>query len=120
MKTGLVIYARSVSILTRFYTHVFGLEVTEQDDRYARLVKGEFELVLLETQQSQQQTNELTPREHTPLKPTFFVSTPLEVLAEKVEEQGGSVFEPKDWQFGGRQVCDGYDSEGNIFQLRIG
>ena len=119
MKTGLVIYASSIERLISFYTHVFELEIIESDNTYALLVGDEFELVLLETEISKNFTNSNEPRENTALKPTFFVESPLTLIREKIEEKGGFVYPPKSWEFGGRQVCDAYDCEGNIFQLRI-
>jgi len=119
MKTGLFVYVSSIDRLISFYTHVFGLEVIESDKSYALLIDDNFELVLLETEVSKKSIGSFTPRETTPLKPTFFIRSPLEVISKKIKEKGGSVYPPKDWEFGGNQVCDAYDCEGNIFQLRI-
>lgn len=120
MKTGLVIYAASIERLTSFYTHVFGLEVIESDKTYALLNDGDFELVLLETKVSKKFIGSYEPKEATPLKPTFFIDSPLSLISEKIVDRGGVVYPLKNWRFGGRQVCDAYDCEGNIFQLRIG
>tara|TARA_R110001599_G_scaffold226761_1_gene425862 strand:- start:5205 stop:5438 length:234 start_codon:yes stop_codon:yes gene_type:complete len=59
-------------------------------------------------------------REDTPIKPTFFIDIPLELIGEKIKEKNGAIYQPKSWRLEGRQVCDGCDCEGNIFQLRIG
>tara|TARA_R110001592_G_scaffold362408_1_gene676105 strand:+ start:305 stop:676 length:372 start_codon:yes stop_codon:yes gene_type:complete len=120
MRTGLVIYASSIGRLAEFYSHVFGLDVVESDSSYMLLVDGDFELVLLETEISKTALNSHEVRENTPLKPTFFVDTRLELIGEKVKEKGGTIYPPKSWEFGGRQVCDACDCEGNIFQLRVG
>ncbi len=119
MKTGLIVYASSLDRLTAFYSHVFGLELIDSDSTYALLAVGDFELVLLETEISRNITIMNEPRAATPLKPTFFVETPLDVIGEKIRDKGGFVYSAKSWEFGGRQVCDAYDCEGNIFQLRI-
>ncbi|EXJ10244.1 VOC family protein [Nitrincola nitratireducens] len=120
MRTGLVIYSSSISRLTEFYCHVFGFEVFEKDEPYALLMAGDVELVLLETEISKKAFSLDKARDDTPIKPTFFVDAPLERIGQKIEEKGGAVYPPKNWDFGGRQVCDAYDCEGNIFQLRIG
>lgn len=120
MKTGLVIYTSSIEKLATFYAHVFDMQMIESDGSYALLVGGDFELVLLETDVSQKGLSAFEARENTALKPTFFVNTPLEFIEEKIKAKGGVVFSPKNWTFGGRQVCDAHDCEGNIFQLRIG
>jgi hypothetical protein len=120
MKTGLVIYASSIEKLAIFYAHVFDLQMIESDHSYALLVGGDFELVLLETEVSKKGLNVFEARENTALKPTFFVDVPFEVISERIKKKGGVVFPPKNWTFGGRQVCDAHDCEGNIFQLRVG
>ncbi|PID64498.1 MAG: hypothetical protein CR962_01435 [Gammaproteobacteria bacterium] len=119
MKAGLVIYTSSIHHLTSFYSHVFGFEVIESDDTYALLSGGEFELVLLETEAAKSSVISFEPRETTPLKPVFFSDLPLTLISERVKDKGGSVYPPKHWDFRGHQVCDAYDCEGNIFQLRI-
>ncbi|MCC5904552.1 MAG: hypothetical protein JJT87_21795 [Halomonas sp.] len=81
---------------------------------------GDAELVLLETEVSKKALSTDNAREDTPIKPTFFIDIPLELISEKIKEQGGAIYQPKGWSFGGRQVCDGCDCEGNIFQLRVG
>lgn len=119
MQTGLVVYTASVDRLSDFYRDVFDLEILEQDNTYALLADGAFELVLLETQMSIDTSVTNTPREATPIKPSFFVEAPLELISSRIKERGGSVYPAKPWEFGGRQVCDAYDCEGNIFQLRV-
>ncbi|MGO2513656.1 hypothetical protein [Marinomonas polaris] len=119
MKTGFVMYASSVSRLSDFYSHVFALNKVEGDNSYALLADGDFELVLLETEASKTVSDLHSPRASTPIKPTFFINTSLEIISEMIKNKGGSVFPPKNWEFGGRKVCDAHDCEGNIFQLRI-
>jgi len=121
MKTGLAIYSSDLGKLVSFYQDVFGFAVIEVEPDFALLEHGEFELVILETDISRSLNNQSStpvPREATPLKPTFFVDDYLQDISKKVIAHGGSMREPKDWTFGGKLVCDGWDCEGNIFQLR--
>lgn len=120
MKTGLIIYSSSIHRLVEFYCYVFGFEVFEKDESYALLMAGGFELVLLETEVSKKAFGTDKAREDTPIKPSFFIDVPLELVGDKIKEKGGAIYQPKRWNFGGRQVCDGCDCEGNIFQLRVG
>ena len=120
MRSGLVIYSSSIHRLAEFYCHVFGFEVFENDESYALLMAGNFELVLLETEASKRALSKDKAREDTPIKPTFFIDAPLELMSEKIKQKGGAIYQPKSWNFGGRQVCDGCDCEGNVFQLRVG
>ena len=119
MKTGLIIYTSSLDRLANFYMHVFDLNLVESDSTYALLSSGKFELVLLVTEDSKNAFTSSLPRESTPIKPTFFVTSRLGVIAKKVKAKGGTMYPPKDWTFGGHSVCDGHDCEGNIFQLRL-
>lgn len=119
MKAGLVIYTASIHQLTGFYAQVFELEVIESDNSYALLTKGDFELVLLETETSRQALDSHEARSNTAIKPVFFIDVPLEQLGDRIKALGGALHPPKNWSFGGRQVCDAQDCEGNIFQLRI-
>jgi len=120
MKTGLVIYAGDLNRLLRFYQTVFDFTVVEKETSFAQLNSGEFELVLLETESSKAiQESQVIPRESSALKPTFFIEEQLQSISEKIIAKGGQIKTPKDWKFNGRLVCDGWDCEGNIFQLRI-
>jgi hypothetical protein len=76
--------------------------------------------VLLETEVSKKASSTGKAREDATIKPSFFIDVPLELVGEKIKEKGGALYQPKSWNFGSRQVCDGCDCEGNIFQLRVG
>jgi len=119
MNSGLVIYVASIDRMVSFYSDVFGFEFVEKDNSHAVLLLQGFELVLLETPTAKHFSLLVEPRENTSLKPVFFVDTPLEVLSERIKEKSGATFPQKTWHFKGHQVCDAYDCEGNIFQLRI-
>ncbi len=119
MKMGLVIYATSVHHMADFYAHVLELEVKDMEADYALLADEDFELVLLTTDVSKRACKTDAARETTPMKPVFFVCASLDVLKDRIAAKGGTVYQPKAWEFGGRQVCDGHDCEGNIFQLRV-
>ena len=58
-------------------------------------------------------------RASTPIKPVFFVDREFSEYREKITLNGGC-FNPeeKQWEFNGHTVCDGWDIEGNVFQLR--
>ncbi|WP_309386460.1 VOC family protein [Cerasicoccus frondis] len=122
MKSGLVIYSAQLDKLMRFYGEVFGLELKEHDRGYALLEDDDFELVILETETARSlgvnSEGIPSPRDATAIKPAFFISTSLADISAQVKAYGGGLHAPKDWTFGGRWVCDAWDCEGNIFQLR--
>ncbi|MDB9527620.1 hypothetical protein PN498_16610 [Oscillatoria sp. CS-180] len=123
MKTGLVIYAIALQPMVDFYTQVFGFNTHTSDDSDAVLYSDELELVLLqapvEIANSVTLTNPPQPRESTPIKPVFFIDESTSKIRDKIHLAGGH-FNPKtkEWTFQGRTVCDGWDLEGNIFQVR--
>lgn len=122
MKSGFVLYCAQIQRTAQFYQQVFGLVAEEMDSDFALLTAANFELVLLVTPQSRAASPETTdpsPRESTPIKPTFFVDETLANLTSLIRKNGGIVFDSKSWEFGGRTVCDATDCEGNVFQLRI-
>lgn len=117
MQIGLVIYATQLAKLAQFYAEVFDLAQTEGDDTYRVLSNGITEIVLLETPTSKSLNTD--ERTNTAIKPTFFIDTPLKEISKRVTRNGGHMFSAKKWQIGGREVCDGCDCDGNIFQCRI-
>lgn len=122
MKSGLVIYSSRLDSLVDFYSTVLHLDVVEQDNTHALLEAVGFELVILETAISKNSKNDdttISAREDTAIKPTFFIDESLDDIGHKIVSKGGALFKPKDWEFGGRMVCDGHDCEGNVFQLRL-
>jgi hypothetical protein len=58
------------------------------------------------------------PREDTALKLVFGVEN-IARARRRAAELGGAVkAAEREWDFEGAKVCDGYDPEGNVFQLR--
>lgn len=119
MKTGFTIYVSNLTELIDFYQQVFHLELTEKETDFALLEADNFELALLETETSRNLNFSNSPRETSPIKPTFFVNESLQPVAQRIEAAGGGMRDPKEWTFHGRIVCDAWDCEGNIFQLRL-
>ncbi len=120
MTAGIVLYVNNLSKMIQFYQQIFNFDLMGQDSDYARLMCGDYELVLQVSAQSQKlQGSATSPREETAMKPSFFVTETLAQMKQKIIAHQGQLFEPKNWLFHGKQVCDGCDCEGNIFQLRL-
>ena len=118
MNLGLVLYSQDIENLSTFYTSCFGFQKRDHDSSYVRLVNQEIELVILKSPEKYK-TKEIKPRTDTPIKPVYFISTSLAAIRTLIQSNGG-FFKPSDseWQFNNTIVCDGYDTEGNIFQVR--
>ncbi|MEO0538929.1 MAG: VOC family protein [Cyanobacteria bacterium P01_A01_bin.123] len=120
--SALVIYAKDYKKLAQFYSAVLQLEITEHDHEFILMASEGFELVILQAPASITQNISIndppTRRENTPIKPVFFVNN-LQTARNLAKDNGGFVNDAdKAWIFNQNLVCDGYDPEGNIFQLR--
>ncbi|HKK21583.1 MAG TPA: VOC family protein [candidate division Zixibacteria bacterium] len=123
MKSGLVFYVSDLKKMSNFYREVFGLQQREADEEFVALTNEQFELVLLRTATSKRMSNEAvkesSPRQDTAVKPVFFVAEPIQSIRDKIVSlEGGFKPSNKEWEFNGARVCDGWDPEGNIFQVR--
>ena len=122
MKTGLVIYVTDIENMTNFYSNVFDLVVREKDNTFTALANNQFELVLLKNASAktgEEKTESIKIRKDTPIKPVIFIDTSIDDIRKMVEtNRGGFKSKKSEWVFNGHKVCDGWDSEGNIFQIR--
>ncbi|NEQ30787.1 MAG: hypothetical protein F6K04_07265 [Leptolyngbya sp. SIO4C5] len=123
MELRLVIYAIHLQPMIDFYRKAFGLELREADDDYGALVAGSCELVLLQAPKAIAKTVEITQlsqaRGSTPIKLVFFINEELAALRSRINACGGSFNSAaQEWRFNRFTVCDGWDVEGNIFQVR--
>ena len=123
MKSGLVIYVANLEIMSAFYREAFALTYRDGDHEYVALARNQFELVLLRTDIAISYGNAGSDKAHhradTAIKPVFFVDEPIADIRTKAAKLGGSLKpEENEWDFDGARVCDGWDPEGNIFQVR--
>jgi predicted enzyme related to lactoylglutathione lyase len=118
-QSGAVLYAKNPKILAEFYERVTGMPIRRTAADHIVLESGSFQLVVLQIPEhiAKSITIESPPvqREQTAIKLVFFVDD----LAHAREAAGGALNGPeREWKFDGATVCDGYDPEGNNFQLR--
>ena len=123
MKTGLVIYVADLSRMSDFYEKVFGLKLREVDNKYISLGDEQFELVILKSTVSEKlkksNSGTVQIRELTPIKPVFIVDNSIGEIRKIVKSFGGGLKSSEtEWEFNNFCVCDGWDPEGNIFQVR--
>ena len=123
MQFGLVIYAIALPPMIDFYVNVLGFRVRESDDKSAALMADECELVLLQAPADIANSVNVTcppqARTATPIKPVFFIHENLADLRARVHQWVGHFNDvTQEWTYHGDTVCDGWDLEGNIFQVR--
>lgn len=121
-KLGLVIYAKDYIKLTQFYSTILHLEIIETDDEFALMETNSVEFLILQAPTSIAEKITIgdppDPRENIAIKPVFFVQS-IQSVRDLAKDHAGYVNHPKnEWRFRGNIVCDGYDPEGNIFQIR--
>lgn len=119
---GTVLYAKDLASLSQFYATLLAWPVVERDIDFVLLQSAQVQLAIVAMPAAiAAQVVIATPpvrREDTPIKPCFAVPD-LQAARECARQMGGAVYEPvREWVFQGYRVCDGYDPEGNIFQLR--
>jgi predicted enzyme related to lactoylglutathione lyase len=119
---GAAVYARDLDRMAAFYEHALGLDRVDEEEGYVLFEGGALQLVLV--RMNAQLAAEITitdppqRREDTPIKLVLPVHN-IAAVRERVPAYGGMLNPPeREWRFQGDSVCDGHDSEGNVFQVR--
>jgi predicted enzyme related to lactoylglutathione lyase len=118
----IVVYAKEADAVARFYESVFVLARLECDSGFVMLegIGYELSVVAMPEHLALQVTLQSppAPREDTPVKVSFLVSD-IESRRQTVLNAGGSLKPPEEtWSWRGQLHLDGFDPEGNVFQLR--
>jgi len=119
-RAGVFIYAKNPQLLARFYGSVLGAAVAHHNDHMVVLRSPDLQIIV------HAMPPEVAPRVVISVPPElrddaaikFFCTVPsLAVAGEAALALGGEVMSEQ-WQGAGFVVCNAYDPEGNIFQLR--
>jgi hypothetical protein len=122
---GAVIYAKDLAKLTAFYQALLALQQGYATDEFVVLAASptsasQCQLVVHAIPPHIAYTFEIIqppePRSETAIKLFFAVSDLAE--SEQIAKQHGGGLMPERWQGPKFVACNGFDSEGNIFQLR--
>jgi predicted enzyme related to lactoylglutathione lyase len=121
-KPSVVIFAKSVPKLAHFYQEVAVMTVVHQDKDHIVLDQEGFQVVIHGIPKKIATEIHITEppqiREETPIKLCLPVSS-IDHARTKATELGGKVgSKGKEWEARGFKACDGYDPEGNVFQVR--
>jgi predicted enzyme related to lactoylglutathione lyase len=119
---GAVIYAKDQKRVAAFYEHVASMRECHADSHYIELESNAFQLVVLQIPEHIADTIVIASppsrREDGAIKLVLFVQSIAHARASAVQFGGSLNLQEREWQFQGATVCDGYDPEGNVFQLR--
>lgn len=119
---GAVIYVKDLLLTSLFYQHTLNFLPSQQEADFIVLKKENFDLILVKTPAEVAATIQISSppalREDTPIKLIFPV-VKLAKTRELANQFGGHLFpKEQEWDFQNYRVCDGFDPEGNIFQVR--
>ena len=119
-KAGVLIYAKNLGTLSRFYEELLDLRVLASDNEHVVAENNDIQLVLhaMPAHLAAEVTiaSPPEPSEEQVIKPFFTVAS-LDVAAQRAQQLGGFVFGPA-WTGPGFAVRNACDPEGNIIQLR--
>ncbi|MFL6575221.1 MAG: hypothetical protein ACJ8MR_01275 [Povalibacter sp.] len=118
---GAVLFTTRMDLLADFYQHVLELSVRKRTQEYVVLESRTFSLTLhlIPEQHAKHIRLESPPRirQVSAIK----LSLPVASIARSREQAShfsGCVYQPdQEWTYEGTRVCDGWDPDGNVFQI---
>lgn len=122
MNFAAVIFANDVKNLATFYASLCSLETVYSDPDKAVLQSDVLTLTIhgipADISASIAISSPPEVRESTPIKLCFPVAT-IQAARQTAGQMGGTVYPlEKEWENDKFRACDGYDPEGNVFQVR--
>jgi predicted enzyme related to lactoylglutathione lyase len=120
-EAGAVLFTIHLRTVASFYERVAGMRTLRAENDHVRLEKGFFRLTVhrvpAHLARKVKVSKPPTVREHSALKLAFQVAD-IAQARETAAQFGGAVYpQEKEWDYEGLTVCDGYDPDGNVFQL---
>ena len=117
-----IVHAKDIARLAHFYAEVAELEVMHEVADHIVLESENLELVIVAIPEPAASriviSTPPTRRENTAFKLVFMVASLAEAREIAAAAGGGLNGPDKEWDFQGARVCDGFDPEGNVIQLR--
>lgn len=120
-QTGAVLFTVRMNPLAHFYEQVVGMHVVKTASDHVVLVIGEFRLTVHQIPEQYAKgvviSSPPAVRESGATKLSFRVDS-ISQSRQTAAELGGRLYGPeREWTDDGARVCDGYDPDGNVFQL---
>lgn len=117
---AVVLFVENIKKVAAFYQSVADMTLVLEDDHHAILELPNFQLVVhgLPGGTSASSSSTFEIREDSYVKFSLPVAD-IAAARTKAAEAGGCVYPPeKEWEARSIRACDGYDPEGNVFQVR--
>lgn len=118
---GAVLFTTDPTRLARFYERVVGLRPVRVDADHVVLETAGFRLIVHRIPERHARGITISEPAVVRERGAVKLCLPVDDLASArrtAAEQGGEVYPPgREWRYGDATVCDGYDPDGNVFQL---
>jgi predicted enzyme related to lactoylglutathione lyase len=119
--TGAVLFTVNLHPIAHFYEEVVGMQTFRTEADHIRLEIGSFRLTVhqIPERYAKNIVIKVPPvvREVSAIKLAFQVESIARCRA-LAANLGGKVYDPdREWSYESMTVCDGYDPDGNVFQL---
>jgi predicted enzyme related to lactoylglutathione lyase len=120
-QVGSVLFTINLQRLAHFYEKIVGMNIVKSDSHHVVLEVGTFHLTVHQIPEQYAKNIVITVppavRESGAIKLSFRVDS-ISRSRQMAPELGGHVYGPeREWDNEETTSCDGYDSDGNVFQL---
>ena len=120
-QAGAVLFTINLMSLAKFYERVLGMHIRKTDHDHVALENGSFRLVVHQIPEPYAKNISIsippTIRSQSAIKLSFLVDS-ISDARKTAAALGGVIYGPdKEWQYMESTFCDGYDPDGNVFQL---
>jgi predicted enzyme related to lactoylglutathione lyase len=120
-EAGAVLFTINLKSLATFYERVMGMTVLMTADDHIRLNAGSFRLTVhaIPERYATNITIKTPPviRETSAVKLAFRVEDIAKARATAAQLGGAVYATDREWKYEDTTICDGYDPDGNVFQL---
>lgn len=120
--TTVVLWVENFELAKDFYRDLLGGEILDQSGEFARVSSGENAVLLHLVAEKYREgvANPPAVREDTVMKPVYKVAS-ISQARRAVATSSGCVYSAdREKLYGLTRYCDGFDTEGNVFQLAEG
>jgi len=120
--TTVVLWAEELDNAANFYAALLGAEISDQSVDFVRISSDQNQILLHAVPHEYREGVSVPPvvREEAVLKPVYQVQS-IAAARDAVADMAGKVLSAdREQSFGATRYCDGFDPEGNVFQLAQG
>ena len=120
--TSIVLWVEDLASAKKFYRELLNAQILDDSATFVRVASNSNEVLLhlVPEQYREGVSSPVQVREEATIKPIFSVSS-IADARQAVSELTGRVNDPDTEQtYGKSRYCDGFDTEGNVFQVAEG